>query len=386
MNTLPTATNPLEGFEAYTRAKWGIFPHPRVQLKSIATMFKAAPKIIMTTGAVTLRNYVQRKAGIKAEFHHVVAAVLVEVDDDGDFFCRHLIAEKDGSFHDLNTRVSKGKITHDHRVEAITWGDLHTERLDPNTAEGAWGLDTRSLKNINRADVNTKSMLDELEPKYQFFHDVLDFRRRNHHNLKDPHFLFEMWVRGTECVETEIMRVGEFLAATRRDWCKSLVVDSNHDRALKRWLREADYKKDPVNARFFLSCQAALYKAIEAGDENFMIAEWAVKEYSSLGGVTFLHNTDSFVLCGIEQALLGDLGAHGARGAVNQFARMGPKANIGHHHGAEIYEGIYQAGHSCKRDMVFNRGGLSSWNPSHIVTYPNGKRAIVTMQGKKWRG
>lgn len=385
MNTLPTATNPLEGFEAYTRSRWGVFPHPRVQLKSIATMFKAAPKIIMTTGAVTHRNYVQKKAGIKAEFHHVIGAVLVEVDDDGDYFCRHLLAEKDGSFQDLDVRVNDGKITSGHRVEAVTWGDIHAERLDPAVALGAWGLDADDLSGLVDRDPDD-TMLDALRPKYQFFHDVLDFRRRNHHNIRDPHFRFDMWVNGTESVEDEIARVAEFLDRTRRSWCRSFVVDSNHDRALKRWLREADYRQDPPNARFFLSCQAALYEAIEKGDENFMVAEWAAKQYFPLDDVTFLHNTDSFMICGgIECALHGDLGANGAKGFVNQFARMGPKANIAHHHGAEIFEGIFQAGHSCNRDMVFNRGGLSSWNPSHIVTYPSGKRTIVTMQGSKWR-
>ena len=37
MNTRPTAKQPLSGFETYTRHRWGIFPHPKVQLKSIPT-------------------------------------------------------------------------------------------------------------------------------------------------------------------------------------------------------------------------------------------------------------------------------------------------------------------------------------------------------------
>lgn len=384
-NTLPTATDPLSGFEAYTRSKWGIFPHPRVQMKSIATMFRAPPKIIMTTGAVTRRNYIKKKAGFKAEFHHVIGALLVEVDDDGDFFCRHLIAEKDGSFQDLTIRVDDGEVTDGHRVEAITWGDVHAERLDPRVTQGSWGLD-RKLQLV--FDDN---MLSVLSPKYQFFHDVLDFRRRNHHNIGDPHFMFEMWVRGTERVEEEIAKVGEFLRATSRPYCGSYVVDSNHDRALRRWLRDADYRKDPVNARFFLKCQEALYRAIEEGDERFLVVEAAVREAcGSLGNVVFLNNTDSMIICpqaggGIECALHGDLGANSTKGAINTFARMGPKAIIAHHHSAAIFEGIYQAGHSCLRDMVYNRGGLTSWNPSHVVTYPSGKRVMVTMQGAKYR-
>lgn len=385
MNTLPTADQPLSGFEAYTRSQWGIFPHPKVQLVSVATMFRSPPKIIMTTGAITKPNYVRKKVGIKAEFHHMFGAVLVEVDDDGDFFCRHLLAEKDGTFQDLDVRVDAGKVTQGHRVEAITWGDIHAERLDPKVALAAWGIDASTLDAKSPV-----SMLDDLKPKVQFFHDVLDFRRRNHHNVKDPHFMFEMWAKGTERVEAEIAKVAEFLLATQRPFCDSVVVDSNHDRALRRWLRDADYRYDPANARFFLQCQAALYKAIEDGEENFLIIEWAVRQAAKLEATIFLHNTDTYVICrqaggGIECALHGDQGANGAKAVINTFARMGPKANIADKHGAGIFEGIYQAGHSCKRDMVYNRGGLSSWNPSHIVTLPSGKRQMVTMQGTKYR-
>lgn len=385
MNVLPTADKPLSGFEAYTRSKWGIFPHPRIQLQSIATNAATPPKIIMTTGAVTKKNYIQKKAGIKAEFHHIIGAVLVEVDSAGDVFCRHLLAERDGTFQDLTTRVCGGKVSTGWRVEAVTWGDLHIERLDDQVAKGCWGLGKHEM--LDGAATPRPSMVDELEPQYQFFHDVLDFRRRNHHNIKDPHHMFEMWAKGSESVEEEISDVSLVLARTARLFAQSIVIDSNHDRALKRWLKESDYKRDPVNARYFLECQARVYKAIEDDEQDFLLAGWAIgRSIPKELKVKFLKNTDSLIICGnIECALHGDLGANGARGHVNSFARMGPKANIGHHHGAAIFEGIYQAGTTSQLDMVFNRGGLSSWNHSHIVTYPNGRRAIVTMVGSKWR-
>lgn len=387
MNTNPTAVDPLSGFETYTRSKWGIFPHPRVSLKSIPTMFNSPAKQIMTTGAVTVSNYVHKKAGIKAEFHHVIGAVIVELDVDGDFFCRHLIAEKDGSFQDLTTRVEKGQITSGHYVEAITWGDIHTEGLDPKIAEGSWDIDAETLSPLYSSTV---PLIDKLHPSFQFFHDVLDFRRRNHHNIWDPHFKFERFMRNEECVETELLKCAIFLENTSRPWCNSVVIDSNHDRALTRWLKTADYRNDPINALFFLRAQLATYEAIATEDEDFMPFEWAVRRLEfDLSKVTFLKNTESFVICdtaggGIECALHGDLGANGAKGNILSFAKMGPKANTADKHAAAIYEGIYQAGHSCNHDMKYNRGGLSSWTPSHIITYPSGKRIILTMQGAKF--
>lgn len=371
INTSPTAVNPLSGFETYTRSKWGIFPHPRVTLQSVATMFHEPSKQIMTTGAVTLPNYIAKKAGIKAEFHHVIGAVIVEIDGDGDIFCRHLIAEKSGAFQDLTYYVENATVYVDRTVEAITWGDIHTEQLDPLVAAAAWGED---------------GMLDELMPKYQFFHDVLDFQARNHHNLKDPHYQFEMFLKGVDSVEKAIERVGDFLLQTKRPWCQSVVVESNHDRMLMRWLKEADYRQDPVNAEFFLECQLKVYNAMRQRDDEFFLIEDLLNDRFMLSDVVFLREDDSMKICGntIECALHGHKGANGAKGHIGAYARMGPKANVGHTHSAAIFEGIYQAGTSSLLDMGYNRGGLSSWNHSDIVTYPNGRRTIVTKQNGKF--
>jgi hypothetical protein len=385
MNILPTQTDPLSGFETYTRSKWGVFPHPRVTLKSVPVMWNAPPKIIMSTGTVTKPNYVPKKAGIKAEFHHVIGAVLVEIDADGDIFARHLIAEKDGAFQDLCNYVSHGGIETNAKVEAITWGDTHPELLAPDVAIGAWGIDVNDLSLSGTSP--QENMLDFLEPSYQFFHDALDFRRRNHHSINDPHTRFESYWTDKDVVEDEITNAAFFLERSQRDWCHTVVVDSNHDRALLRWLKTGDYRTDPANALFFLTLQKAYYQAIADKQDDFLLAEFAFRNTGcDIDDVTFLKNTDSFTICdgAIECALHGDLGANGARGHINSFAKMGPKANIAHTHSAAIYEGIYVAGHSCRRDMKYNRGGLTSWSPSHIVTYGNGKRTIVTMQGSKF--
>jgi hypothetical protein len=101
-------------------------------------------------------------------------------------------------------------------------------------------------------------------------------------------------------------------------------------------------------------------------------------------GVLFLREDESFRLFDIEFGIHGHLGANGARGSLNTFRKMGPKANVGHAHSAAILDGIYQAGVSGNLDMGYNRG-LSSWSHSHIVTYANGKRAIITMSDGEWR-
>ena len=385
MNTLPTAVNPLSGFEVYTRDSWGIFPHAKIQLQSIATAKFAPSKQLMTTGCVTMPNYVQKKAGIKASFHHQLGAVLVELMPDGSFFCRHLISdgigEDEGGFYDLDRRIENGAVTTGHRVEALNYGDIHHEKLDPTVALTTWGYDVETGKTISNVN-----LLDLLKPRHQFFHDLSDFAPRNHHNIKDPHFLFRTHQTGTDNVEEALIGCSRFLDATFREWCSSRVIQSNHDNALLRWLKEVDYRTDPVNALFFLECQTSYYRQLADGVRDPAIFEQVLRGFvpNGLAGVGFISEDDSYLICGnIECAMHGHLGANGARGNPRHYTRMGSKSNTGHTHSPQIIDGAYVAGVSGSLDMGYNRG-LSSWDHSHIVTYPNGARAILSMMEGRW--
>lgn len=372
MNILPTAVRPLSGFETFTGRRSGIFPHVKVQLQSVPSGKEQDTKLNFTTGTVTMMNYIQKKAGLKAEFHHVFGALLVEVDRKGRWFCRQLNVDSDGVLHDLNLRI-KGDEIIESRVEAINWGDVHVAQLDPGVGELAWGKG---------------GMLDTLRPRYQFMHDTVDFRARNHHDVGNPHAMFQRYVNGEESVRRELQDVVRFLEQSQREDCTVLVVDSNHDNALTRWLRESDYRRDPINAIFFLEAQLRKYRAIESNETDFHIIEWALRLLGCPEEIEFLREDESFVILrdrgGIECGMHGHLGPNGSRGTPRGLSRLGRRANTGHTHSTEIIDGLYVAGTSTKLDVGYNRGP-SSWSHSHIVTYPNGKRAIVTMFGGAWR-
>lgn len=385
MNTLPTSTMPLSGFETYTRDKWGIFPHAKIQLQSVATAKMARSKQLMTTGCVTMPNYLPMKAGIKASFHHQIGAVLVELMPDGSFFCRHLVADglaaDEGGFYDLDRRIEGGAVTTGHALEAISYGDIHHEKLDPEVALTTWGYDTETGKTITRKN----TLLDRLKPKNQFFHDLSDFAPRNHHNIKDPHFLFKTHTRGTDNVEEALMGSSGFLKETSREFCKTRVIQSNHDNALLRWLKEVDYRYDPVNALFFLETQTSYYRQLADGVGDPPIFEQVLREFQSdyLDGVEFVSEDDSCMILGVEFAMHGHLGANGARGNPRAYTKMGSKSVTGHSHSPQIIDGAYVSGVSGSLDMGYNTG-LSSWAHAHTIMYPNGARAILTMMEGRW--
>jgi hypothetical protein len=382
MNISPSAVRPLSGLESYTGRKSGIFPHVKVAMESIASNKNEPTKFNYTTGTVTLRNYIAKKAGMKAEFHHSFGALLVEVDHEGSWWCRHVLADSEGTMHDLDVRVKNGQVSSGNRVEAINWGDQHCGSEPDEVIEACFqGRD---------------NMLDSLRPRYQFFHDVLDFRSQNHHDRGDFHKRFKKYLTGRDSVTAELDGVAGFLGGrARRAWCKTVVVDSNHDNALARWLREADYRQDPKNAIFFLEAQIEVLKSLQPtylGD--FHLVEWAIRKrmgdaMPAKKETHFLRPDESFIIChdangGIECGMHGHLGPNGARGSAAAFSRMGRKSNVGHSHSAGIHDGVYVAGVLGALDQGYNKGP-SSWSHSNIVTYPNGKRAIVTIWEGKWR-
>ena len=233
-------------------------------------------------------------------------------------------------------------------------------------------------------------ILDCLLPREQFFHDTIDFQPRNHHNIKDPHFLHEMLVNGTDKVDDEFRRMAKFLMNDAyRDWCKSFIVVSNHDQAVNSWLQNTSAVYDPVNLEDWHYWNYWVTAQVRMGNKPHPFRDWlsryTMDARAEIKQPVFLLEDDSYRILGqIEAGLHGHLGPNGARGTPRNIRSAG-KVNSGHTHSAGIFEGVYTAGVYGKLDMGYNKG-LSSWSHSMVVTYPNAKRTILTIKkGKAWR-
>ena len=197
--------------------------------------------------------------------------------------------------------------------------------------------------------------------------------------------MFKRHVLGAESICAELRLAAALLDRAWRDWCASVVVNSNHDRALERWVVEADYKKDPKNARFYLEATAAWYKAIDEKNDDFLLTEHCISAAGLQHEVQFLRRDESCVIKDIEHGYHGDDGPNGARATAANLSNLGRKMNVGHTHTAEIHDSVYIAGTFSELNLDYNHGP-SSWSHSFIVVYRNGKRAIVTLQPDgRWR-
>src|SRR6266436_2882273 len=167
-NALPTNVNPLAGLESYTGRKSAIFPHAKLAMRSIATMQGEGVKLNYTTGTVTQRNYIQKREGMIAEFHHIYGALLVEVNSNGNWWVRQLNQDEGtGTLQDLNVLAKNGEVISTiERVESVTHGDLHGVFADPEVVK------------------TSLEMVDELQPKYQFLHDVMEGAAVNPHQRR----------------------------------------------------------------------------------------------------------------------------------------------------------------------------------------------------------
>jgi hypothetical protein len=223
-------------------------------------------------------------------------------------------------------------------------------------------------------------------------HDLFDMRARNHHEIMDPYKMFERLVEGKDSLEAEAVDAADFLKFSLRDWCKTVVVKSNHDDAFERWLGNAAafIDRDALNIMTWLKGNMARFTAAQARDKSFLPIEWLMREHGCPGPVRFLHEDEDFIVCkdeegGIELGLHGHRGMNGARGQLSAFAKMGRRTVTADGHAAGIMDGAYRVGTSSLLDAGYNKGP-SSWSQSHGIVYPTGTRSIVTMWNGRWRG
>ena len=379
MNTLPTADRPLSGLQTYGRGKSVIFPHAKLALESVPSMRGTHPPIVMTTGACTVPNYIAKKAGLKAEFHHVLGATIVEVDEaGGHFWARSVSADRNGDFQDLDVAVSGGVIRPGNRVKAITWGDIHCPSVEPSVIETLWG---------QAAD----SMIEALRPEVQVFHDLMSFEMTSRHVEGDPLHHARMVFAGQSSIEGQVEQGARFLRRTERPWCRSVVVESNHDERLLRWATRDIDRNDTENVAYWHAANLSILLAAKTGEETFNLVRHCLRaaDGQRLDTIDFIPIGGSLAICqdsgGIEIGMHGHTGPNGARGTPTGFARMASRLTIGHMHSPQIHDGVYIAGITGALDQGYNRGP-SAWLHAHVVHYANGKRTlIIQSEDGRWR-
>jgi len=382
----PTAVNPMTGLQGLSGINSCVFGSPKVQLEMIPVLEGCKPKMMVTTGACTIDNYTDSKAGKKGEFHHTLGFVIVEIKDDETFFIRQVTATESGDFSDLCYDVKfkgeKQEIKFDTSLEQMNWissnfgakpvkyvgeteitkiteieacvlGDWHSRKLDQNI--------------VNK----TLELLGRLDPNHVILHDVFDGDSISHHEMKDPFAQYRKEIKGTNSLKDEVDEMLDSISIFEK-FKKVVIVRSNHDDFIDRWLKGEDWKKQPTpkNSMEYMEYSQILLKQYATDDKiKGVIPEIINRRYPKF--IT-LGRSDSYIVKGWELAQHGDIGSSGTRGSLQQFRKLNTKIIVGHYHSPGRLDGAISVGTSTKLRVGYNLGP-SSWLQSHVIIHKNGK-------------
>lgn len=368
----PTASNPLSGAESVSMDRSGIVGHPRVQTKSVATPQSRMAKLMMTSGACTESNYSDTRVGRLGDFHHSLSAVLVEVDGS-HFYARRLhFDKKRKSVVDLHLEYDAVGVGVADRALALIMGDTHVDFIDPKVRAATFSGDT--------------SLCSLVQPKFVVHHDLLDGYSCNPHHVGNPFSRIAKYKSDLGNVAKEVERAIDFLRATTPKNAIAVVVPSNHNSFLNRWIMSTDWRLDPANAEFYLKTALEMAEKTKLGTGGAEFVDpfglWVRK--AGLGNVQVLDTDESFMLGGVELGQHGDRGPNGSRGSITNMRRIGVKSVIGHSHSPGEDEGCVQVGTSTALRLEYNTGP-SSWLNAHCVLLANGKRQLITIVDGKFR-
>jgi len=361
----PTASDPLTGFEAISQDMSAIVGHPKVQTRTIATPQNKLPKILMTTGACTVANYSDTRAGRVGEFHHSLSAVIVELQG-GLFFARRLHYDtKSQSITDTVRRKqfhSTGRVTTSARAAALVTGDLHERMACPKAVEATWGAG---------------GMVEVGEPEHIIYHDSVDGCSVNPHHGKDP-FSRIAKVSSGFTARHEIESFRDFVIAHTRRKSQNVIVMSNHDDFFTRYIKSQDWRDDPINADWYL--ETALYmvrntQMTSAGVKHPDAFRYWMEKYN-LKNTLLLDSDKSFVVRNVEMGMHGNRGPNGSRGSIKNLRRVGVKSVIGHSHVPGEDEGCTQVGTMTRLRLDYN-SGPSGWLNANCFVNNDGKRQLI---------
>lgn len=384
----PTAVDPMTGMQGMSGINSCIFGSPKVQMEMIPVLEGCKPKMMLTTGACTVSNYTDSKSGKKGEFHHTLGFAIVEIKDDETFFLRQVTAEDDGDFIDLFNSVkfvgSSKEIEFESTIEKLNWssenfgaepikwiGESMVTKIDRIEAcvlgDLHYGKEDQEVLN------ETFNFLKEFNPRHIVLHDVFDGDSISHHEMKDPFAQYRKEVKGTNSLKKEV----DYMISQLRDFTKFedsrvVVVRSNHDDFIDRWLKNGDWKKQPTpknSMEYMEYSQILLRQYAEADEVKGVIPELINSEYPRF--IT-LGRSDSYIVKGWELAQHGDIGSGGSRGSLQQFRKLNTKVVVGHYHAPGRKDGALSVGTSTRLRIGYNIGP-SSWLQSHVIIHENGK-------------
>lgn len=346
--------DPITGLERIGHNnKSYIYSSPKQRLKSIPNPSENLPRVLMTPGSVSRTVSAGTKAAIISNIDHVNGALIVEIENSSIYHYRQVQADRHGSFIDLGTQYNSDGSIKKVELEALIPGDYHCGFTDP------------VVKNV------IINIIKKYNPKYLVLHDFFDGISINHH--MDGKILTKARMGDLNDLTSELLFAANELKQLSNIARKVVVVKSNHDDFIDRWINEGKYVYDARN--HIIGLELALAKA--NGRDPL---EYGLTKYQKYDNVKFLELDESFKISkkDIEVGAHGHKGANGSRGSTSGLEKCYGNIVYGHSHTPEILRGVWVVGTSTHLKLGYNEGP-SSWMQSMCLVYPNGARQLINV-------
>lgn len=360
---------PLRGLGNISK-KYGsfIFASPKIGLEyhSVGNDKTILPHFTSSTGAITLPDYdsnmymAQRRAYI-AEHSHNFGAAYVEVQNSKIFhFTQIECKNKDGSLFlrdQMYTPTTKKKA----KAKAFIMGDLH------------------SGFTCSKSRQNWIEVIEATKPEMIAIHDGFNGYSVNQH-IKDDYIAQAIRaMHNLDDLQAELIHFAKEIEFWASKCDQLIMVPSNHNDWLSRYLRKGLYIKDPKNHLIGAKLAVAM---LEKKDP----LRYAVEEIAGIkaDNIYWPNRNEDIIIGGVQINCHGDITVGGGKGSLAGMRSSYIASFSGHTHTAAISGDAWQVGTSGVLQEEYNNGA-SKWTNTSGLLYVDGSRALVNSIFGNWK-
>ena len=306
-------------------------------------------KVAYSTGSISKFDYKNTiTAYVDQKFNKCGAVVLEYNDTLKRYLPRNIeivndeIYDENLVFYIDNENVKYRKTT----VDAMVLGDLHLPEEDFISV------------------MTSVSQINAYKPKYVLIGDWCSFNSINHHESNKYLNKVMYYQQSLEDeLEESTAKLNKFVDMTED--CEFLIIHSNHDEFLDKWLNSGEIEKDKQNA---VTGMKLYLSYAEHKDPYF--------RYSLDKRIKFLKKGELFSINSVVLSNHGHVGLCGSKANSATYVKTYSKSITGHTHSPKIEDSNYTVGTCSKLNLTYTNH-LSNWAFANALVHKNGVVQLI---------
>lgn len=364
--------SPLTGIGRHVQKDGSLIfgsPKQALEYESVSNA-SAYPNAGMSTGSITMPNYKTSKGNSMrtawiAGKDHILGGIIVEIEDHKVYHFRQIQFDETGGFCDVDGNYYQQNKVHKinkffGQSPEMVRGDIHIGAEDELAVKTSNAL-------IKSLGIDTVAE-----------NDLFDGASCNHHIADDVIQRAAMTTGARATIEEELKLVAQHLINMLKITKNVIVVPSNHDDFLARYLRKGSFIKDSVN--FKIGCK--LSNLMLEGNDPFVEGlrlTGMIKDFDKLVASKRLQfpGINDDIKFGSFNIVHGHIGKSGMRApGLAGIERGWGEAISGHSHTPGILRKVFRVGTLAKKRQGYN-SGPSSWTHTDAIRYPNNQVQLI---------